>query len=135
MVTIEDSEIYGNQASTGGAIYLTTSASAIIKRSVIRDNTATGDGGAIYTSGCSFTVENSIFADNQAAKGGVIRTNSSPTISIVNSTFADNTATTAGGAIWICTSHLDSVILTTIRNSVFWGNTAGDGSGDGNNFY
>ena len=58
-----------------------------------------------------------------------------PIISIINSTFADNTATTAGGVLWICTSHQDSVILTTIRNSIFWGNTAGDGSGDGNNFY
>jgi hypothetical protein len=118
-LTIENSTIYENQAGTGGVLYLATSASADISRSTIRDNTSTGEGGVVYTNGCDVTIENSIFADNEGSNGGVISSFNGPTITMVNSTFADNTATNRGGVIHICQpgNH-------TVRNSIFWGNTA-----------
>ena len=75
-------------------------------------------GGAVYVRKGSPTFTNCLFYNNTGQEAGAIA-NDDGRPTLINCTIADNTATigTAGGL------H-DSGGVTTVKNSVFWGNTA-----------
>jgi parallel beta-helix repeat protein len=115
----------------GGGI-LCTESSPHITNCVITNNTAplsSGFPGGFYTPGggisCNYsstTISNCIISGNQATgSGGGIRSyKGSPTIN--NCTISDNSALNGdGGGI-----HCIGAIMT-VRNSILWGNTAGQG--------
>jgi len=123
--SITNSAIHSHNVSgTGAAINMANGNEVVISKSVLRDNVTTGSGGAIYINTGSLTITNSVIAGNQAGlNGGAICTNSGPAVSIVNSTVTGNTAN-LGGVFYICAAG-----STTIRNSIFWNNTAAGGNG------
>jgi hypothetical protein len=157
--SITDSIIRNNpktgSATQGGGIYfLSSSGPSTITNTIIKDNPAVSGGGITFNSGtanfykCTITgnisttggavyaygtttanFENCVIAGNQAGKAGVVYVNnSSANMSFVNTTFADNQATSSTGGVFdVC-----AVGSLTVRNSIFWNNTA---SGLGDNCY
>jgi hypothetical protein len=86
------------------------------------ETTAPWAGGAVFVHSGSPTFMNCLFNRNKAMEGGAIQVyNGNPTI--VNSTFVNNRAGNGyGGAI------SDEWLKSTIRNCIFWGNTARKGA-------
>jgi uncharacterized repeat protein (TIGR01451 family) len=109
-----------NTADGGGGMQSTGSGS-VVSNSVFTGNIA-NVGGGLYNSAADTHVSNTIFSGNSAQVGGAMYnvTASSPIISGV--TFSANTATEAAGTIF---DYAFSTI--TVRNSIFWGNTAPSG--------
>jgi len=124
-----DSSISGNSCfGAGGAMYVQGSTVSFDK-CFMQDNSTTGAGGVMWLNSSTVDVTNAVMSGNQANTGAVININTGVTFRSVNTTFADNTATSLGGVFYLCGSTAAS---TVVRNSVFWGNVAGDGAGDGN---
>ncbi|MEP4651790.1 MAG: choice-of-anchor Q domain-containing protein, partial [Ilumatobacter sp.] len=121
-VRIDDTTVRGNQALSGGALFLDDSF-LTSDRSTYNANTATALGGVAYlpdsgagaaTSGATFT--NVTANANSAADGGVVRSESRGSTTIRHSTFTDNTASGRGGAI-------DANGPLAIEHSIVYGNT------------
>ncbi|HKY61868.1 MAG TPA: choice-of-anchor Q domain-containing protein [bacterium] len=131
-VSFSNIQAMGNQAETGGAIYVSNGAGGIafeLLDSVISENVAsTGDGGGIRGSGGGFfKIVNSTFSGNQApANGGGAFINNGSGLQILGSAFNGNSAGNGGGLY-----HQGSGgTLKEITNSTFSGNEAGvDGGG------
>ena len=134
--------IDGNEAQDGGGLYIWGD-TAVVLNNVISNNDASGIGnsstslliggnlitgnsasGIRINSGSAIIIGNMI-VENTAGLGGGIYENSINTIHIDNNTIAYNTATSSGGWGGGLISWRDSLV---IRNSVFWGNTAVNGS-------
>lgn len=113
-LTIEDSTISGNTASTvGGGIY--NSGSLTITNSTVSGNSADTtpsgwDGGGIYTDGPTQIV-NSTITGNTAATGGGLSADNSSTLTIVNSVIAGNVATGAGMPANCDIASIGSIIM------------------------
>lgn len=118
--TITNCTITGNIATCGGGIACTSNSSPTIATCKITDNTAIVQGGGI---GCYFysspIVTNCLITKNTAtydSGGGIFSNSSSP--SIKNCTLSGNLADYAGGGIYCFNS------ISTISNSILWGNSA-----------
>ena len=98
-LTLTNSTVSGNSASTGGGIYQVGSVTLQILRSTIANNTATVSGGGLLLSGgADLTLTNSTVSGNSAQTGGGIYQAGSATLHILSSTIANNSATsTASG--------------------------------------
>ncbi len=117
----------GNQAANGGAIYAKGSfQSLFVTNCIFRDNLAFGSGGAVLGFGpTEFAMVNCLFADNWSRRnGGGLYLLQGGFSTVTNCTFAGNHADERGGGYFGASdfSRLD------IANSIFWGNSAGEGS-------
>jgi hypothetical protein len=79
----------------------------------------------MVTPGATVNFTNAVIAGNQATYGGGVYASGGTSPSFINVTFADNQATGAngGGAFYFNSTS------ATIRNSIFWNNTAPSGNG------
>lgn len=132
-LTITDSYIHGNTASTaGGGLFVPATAgvpgsgNVTISGSVISNNDSgvAGGGGCLENSE-SVTIEDSTFSGNVSGNGGgaLYILSSADPVNITGSTFDGNSAFYQGGAI------LSSAANLTISNSTFTGNTGMGGGG------
>ncbi len=146
-VTITQSTIVNNSASTGGGVanetitgegFVIVPATLSIDNSVISNNEAAGGGGAIYNNG-QVTVTRSTIGNNNANVGGGIQNDSFPgavgpvigNLTINAATVSGNTATNTGGGI-----RNDGVLVvrdSTLANNKTVGNVGGGISNGGNN--
>lgn len=143
-LTILNSNFVGNNATDanagfGGAIYQSGPGTMKITATTFSGNTAGKNGGAVYTNGKTNTVEDSLFNGNSAngtgdpdndgqfdtdAGGGAIF-NNSETLNISKTTFSGNLSPNgSGGALFLKG-------VSTIVESVFNGNVAGDANSNG----
>ncbi len=146
-LSVQTLTFQGNTASGGGGMFIDTVNGMTLTGLTFNGNTADNNGGGIRLSGSSLLIENSAILDNSAQFGGGISNyESSP--SLVDVTFSGNSATGVGGGMFNWRSSnpsqpsLTNVTLignsagsgggvatedgslTTIQNSVLWGNTA-----------
>ena len=152
-VSLRDSSLLGNQATSGGAVYLDFSEQGFTSFSAFgttfTSNLALGGveqdglGGAIYNSGNSFFVSDVVFANNQAiggggggsGKGGAIYNDQY--MEIRDTTFRFNSASVGnsqGGAIWSLSSFETPISFSYLTLS---NNSAGEGGAlymDGSTF-
>ncbi|MCA2656015.1 right-handed parallel beta-helix repeat-containing protein, partial [Microcystis sp. M061S2] len=120
-LTLTNSTISGNTATSGGGIYNNSWGTLTLTNSTISGNTATRySGGGIDNSG-TLTLTDSTISGNTAIYGGGID-NSGGTLTLTNSTISGNTATGSGGGIH--SSSLRSGGTLTLTNSTISGNTA-----------
>ncbi len=141
-VTLSD-----NWAYNGGAMYSVSGSPAVMNTTFI-SNSARFTGGGLSDGNSNLTLTNSSFTGNSATWGGGMSISySSPTLT--NITFSGNSASEKGGAMAL--EHSVSLTLTnvtfrgnsaftsgggmynrysspTVRNAIFWGNTATDGA-------
>ncbi|MDR1893439.1 MAG: hypothetical protein LBQ61_01945 [Spirochaetales bacterium] len=128
MPTLTNVTISGNTATTGngGGMYSYT-ASPILTNVTLSGNTAGGYGGGIATRGSVSqpslpVLTNVIISGNTAAGGGGMYNDDSYSAPVLtNVTIAGNAANNSGGGILNNSSP-------QIRNSIIWGNTAGNPS-------
>lgn len=96
-LTIENSTLVQNTASTGGAIHLSAGAELNVIDSTLSSNSATEYGGAVYVSdGGEVTVRDSILTGNVAERGGGLTIDGTATLD--NAIVHANTASSGGGA-------------------------------------
>lgn len=98
---LQDMDFYGNEANTGGAVYVDKKAQSVsIVDTVMRSNKAKL-GGAIYSSG-TFYAAGSIFEENQTtAEGGAVYGSADSNTKLKQCAFTKNTGKTGGGAIFV----------------------------------
>lgn len=109
----------------GGAVL---AADVLVDRCTFLGNLADG-GGAIGLVEDVF-VRDSLFVGNSASGGGgaLVDTGSLSSLArVVGCTFVGNSAL-QGGAISFGTASISLTVITTVANSIFWGNTANLGS-------
>jgi CSLREA domain-containing protein len=93
-LTVLESQLFGNSAYDGGAIYNSYQGTLTVRDSVFSDNVASHWGGAIY-SDVSFLAERASFMNNSAsATGGALFLNFGVTMR--NSTLSGNSASDSG---------------------------------------
>jgi subtilisin family serine protease len=130
-----DCILIGNHSRTsGGAVGVGGNAGLMNCR--IADNSAgRGGGGVFYWGdvgqvGATLSISNSVLSGNKSAdQGGAYigpggPSSLSSTVRFTNCAVVNNSAVSTGGAIVAD----DSLSLTTIENSILWGNTAADGA-------
>ncbi len=145
--TIANCYIWGNNAVTGGGIYLSTTSNAMITRCTFEVNGAEISGGAIYVNdfvstiitNCTFTenfvtdvlgngggifnyqsdsiITNCVFSGQTILHHGGAICNNGSNPTITNCTFSENQAS-AGGAILNANTS-----SPTITNCILWGDT------------
>ena len=122
-LTADGTTFSGNTATStyGGGIY--TSSTVNLTKSVVSGNRTNQRGGGLYVAGGTTTLTNCNVtgntADGQAySTGGGIH-DQAGIVLIYNSTFAGNYATASGGGFYATSTN------DVVRNSIFWGNTAG----------
>ncbi|MFN8381038.1 MAG: sortase [Anaerolineales bacterium] len=123
-LTINNSSISDNKATTGGGIRNNNTGTLTVTDSTLSGNKAVA-GGGIYNIG-TMTVANSTFFDNKTtdpAFGGAGFYQAGVT-TVTNSTFFNNTASGRGGAVF-----LDGPGSATIKNSTLSNNSAGVAGG------
>ncbi len=109
--------IADNRASGGGGLQIRDSSNVHITQSVIYGNEANFGGGVYVLGGSQPYFENVLFAINKGLGGAVYVNRSQPVL--VNCTIASNKdeGNNAGGIF-------NANAVTTIQNSILWGNTA-----------
>jgi hypothetical protein len=149
IATLTNVTFDSNWATLGGGMYSEDSSGPAIMNVTFRSNSATSSGGGMYNSGTSPTLMNATFSGNSADSGGGMGNQSNSRPVLTNVTFISNTATTQGGAMYDYSSSpaLTNVTFSgnaavyfgggmanrnnsspTIRNTIFWGNTAPSGA-------
>jgi predicted outer membrane repeat protein len=114
----------GAPPGNGGAVNITSTATADFEKMVFEANEAPG-GGAIYCMACSLLLRKDRFTGNHAISGpgGAISATANSTIDIRDTTFDGNTTSGGGGAVYAIGSDV------TVLTSRFEGNSAGNGGG------
>lgn len=111
-----------NYALTHGGGISCSGRNPIIMNNVIIRNNAGGNGCGIHCWNSNPVIANNLIVDNHAgAGGGGIGCFMTSGPVIINNTIARNLADHGGGGIW-------GVDLAIIKNSIFWGNVAPEGS-------
>ncbi len=88
-------------------------------------NTATGEGGAIFHATTRLVLDNCLFAVNVATSDGGAIFSDLASVQVTNCSLGGNTSGSRGGAIY------DYVgVETSVGNSILWGNTDSNGSGE-----
>lgn len=125
-LTVLNSSIYSNTASSGGGIWNWWDATLTVINSEIYSNTAGSYGGGILSgphANTHLTLINSTLAYNTAQNGGGLCNGSpgysSAVLRMTNNTVVSNTATGSGGGFY----NRDSINVT-LDNNILWGNTA-----------
>ncbi|HUM71280.1 MAG TPA: right-handed parallel beta-helix repeat-containing protein, partial [Chloroflexota bacterium] len=127
-LTVDNSWIYDNAANSGGAIFVSNGAEAIIQNSEIYNNSAPG-GGAIYVSFGGARADilyNNIHNNNAttgAASGGALFLTSGST-AFVEGNYIHHNASGQGGGIFV-----DGGSTVTAQNNMVYANTASNEGG------
>ena len=150
--TLSNLVIRGNNAKFGGGMFTYSGANPTLTDVTFVGNSATTMGGGLHNTISNPILENVTFSTNSAAScGGMINYSGGPVLT--NVTFSNNEATAIGGGM--CSLDGSNPILTNvtfsgnaaatygggmanvstaafsntpqIRNTIFWGNTAGNG--------
>ena len=121
---VVNSTFVGNSASVGGAISVPSGSAIAVESSAFSNNSA-AVGAAMYgeaSTPASFSITRSAFGSNTATQyGGAI---AAASLTAQLCTFTGNSATSYAGAV-----YLNGPTLSTITNSVFYGNTSGTEGG------
>ncbi len=124
-ITINGGSFKNNLATSAGALYLTSSATAQINGTIFDSNTAfleanpsSANGGAIYSEG-NLNIAGGSYINNTAWDGGALYLKSTSTSIIEDATFKKNTASGYGGAIY---NEGD----LTLTDSIFGGSLSTD---------
>ncbi|MBX3015408.1 MAG: hypothetical protein KF832_28065 [Caldilineaceae bacterium] len=118
-VTVSNSTLSGNSASTGGG-GIGNLGTMTVDNSTLSDNSAGNSGAALFNQG-TLTVNNSTFSGNSADQGGGALFNMS-TATVSNSTLSGNSADQGGGALF-------NMGTLTVSNSTLSGNSATNNGG------
>ena len=132
-MTLTNVHVTGNQAGSGGGVYVFT-ADAVFTNSTFSNNSSTsvtGGGGGILFQGIggrTLRVINSTISGNRSADaGGGIQNLSNfgnnSRLEITNSTIANNAAVSAGGIQTLTQATGGSTATTTLRNTIVAGNS------------
>ncbi len=119
---VQASEIWDNVqlAGSGGGLRVGSGVTATVVGTLFRANHASSGGAVQIDSGGALTLRSSILRDNVADNdGGGVRLVTGGAFTAVNCTVYGNTAAGFGGGL--CTFGDPA----TLRNCIFWGNTAG----------
>jgi hypothetical protein len=123
--TVTNTTISNNEASgRGGGMYITSGGSGskvTFDKCTITGNQATSGGGMYVQNASTPFVKNTIFAENQAVGGGGAVYVHSGKPEFVNDTFVDNKVTAGYGGVFRACVIGEQF---EVRNSIFWGNTA-----------
>ena len=122
-VTLTDSTISGNTATTGAGGGLSANGTLVLTNSTISDNTGQGAGGGVWANGTA-ALTNSTISGNTATTGAGGGLWANGTLVLTNSTISANTGQGDGGGV----SANGTAALT---NSTISGNTATTGAGGG----
>lgn len=102
-VSLDNLTFRDNHAHTGGAMSVSSSGTLgrgiEIYNSTFTENTARNSGGAIDASG-SLKVHNGTFTENSSNSGGAIAVSGEDPVMVYGSTFTGNVAETLGGAVY-----------------------------------
>ncbi len=102
-IVFDNLKFTNNNARSGGAVSVSSSGTfgngVEIFNSEFTGNTAIENGGAIDVNG-AFTIDNGTFKANSANSGGAIVISGEDPVFIKNSTFIENSAKTLGGAVY-----------------------------------
>ena len=157
-VTVEDCTFQANSADYGAGLYIeSTSLRPEIRRCAFVANVAIQDGGGLYNGSFGgLILEDCIFAGNTAYNGGGLVNHNQATVTLVNNLLTGNIALNNGGGIddqdylygvtlRNCTLSENTCLcgegggirlvpnvledVDTLVNSIFWGNSDIDGSG------
>ncbi|MCP5095364.1 MAG: hypothetical protein GY943_07425, partial [Chloroflexi bacterium] len=112
------SDLYGNSATDGGAIYLGGGVVSI-DTPTIHHNTAV-NGGGIYGGGGAITVTNAILDNNSSTGNGgaIYNNNTDPDVYFLHMTVYSNTTTGTGGGIY------NAAGAPIVRSNIFESNQA-----------
>ena len=98
VVTGNDSKSVSSSSSRG--VVYNSGGTATITDCIFSGNAATS-GGAVYSSSTSVTtITGCTFENNVGSEGGAVKAAGSSTLNLINCTFTGNTATTDGGAVY-----------------------------------
>ena len=106
-VSIDNSIFLQNQATQGGAMYLTQGSRSVVilRRTIYKENSAKQAGGAIFMDERTQMYDNhSLFVHNRATNGGALYVISSE-VDLNDSVLSHNQARESGGAIYILQSQ------------------------------
>ena len=132
---VYNNRFFGNVADSGGALYVSASATNSLTQNVftanfLTNNRASSTGGAFYYKGkdvISAVVENNTFAENQSDQsGGAMFIENTSGMLIRENIIVSNNALGDGGAIYL--KDISSATITMWSNSVS-GNQAGNNGG------
>lgn len=115
-------DFIGNEASSGGAVVISTAGSPVFNKCTFQGNKSTTFGGALhmFSASASATFEECTFTNNTATtNGGVINNGLATTINISKSTFSNNTSSSNGGAIYFTAGTIN------VSETTFSGNKSG----------
>ncbi|HQU84993.1 MAG TPA: choice-of-anchor Q domain-containing protein [Pyrinomonadaceae bacterium] len=117
---IEKCVFENNEASGGGAIYVTAFSVFTIKDSTFRNNQAIDNGGAIFADNYDQTITSSTFSGNQSANGSAVFLSGvgfATTSEITNSTFSGNTSTSGSTIVHAFNSGVANFKHITVANN------------------
>ena len=124
VVNIVDSRFSGNSATFGGAIHNSDS-ELNISSSWLYSNTAGSHGGGIYNSSGQVSIANSQVNGNTAqSDGGAIHNSRIGRVTITNSTLSSNLALNNGGGLYV-----DRSTTTLFHTTVYQNDAGNDGGG------
>lgn len=126
-LTVSDSFFFDNvsQGDKGGA-GIHSCGALTVTDSIFRGNVGqnNGDGGGIQTPAGTALIMNSLFVSNTAGYGAAIDNDGADTLTLINSQLIDNLGIRDGGAI-----DIDSGAVQTYSGDTFANNRSPDGSG------
>jgi CSLREA domain-containing protein len=127
-VTVTNSTLSGN-SGFGGGIFNSSGGTVTVTNSTLSGNSANGLGGGIFSEfGGAVTVTNSTLSGNAALGGGGGGIFNSGTVNVTNSTFSGNSA--FGNNTYFGGGGINNTGTLNITNSTLSGNSA-NGTGDG----
>lgn len=119
-----------NTSPLSGAVHLEVTQAAIVNCRFLSNENGR-DGGGLYNRFADATVTNCLFANNIARNGGGAY-DSESNVAYANCTFADNSALSGGG---IMVQNSTGTQSTTAANSILWGNSDQQNSGEESQVY
>jgi parallel beta-helix repeat protein len=124
--TVTAGNANGNVTSQkkGGGMYNLNSNGLTVTNCTFSDNAASVDGGGMYNASSDPCLRNCIFSGNSAGSGGGMNNDLSSDTTLVDCIFIDNSANNGGGMY-------NASSAPCLRNCIFNGNLADDGSGGG----
>ena len=98
---LKDIDFYGNQANTGGAVYIDKKAQSVTIIGTEMKSNKAALGGAIYSSGTLYVADTTFEENQTTAEGGVIYSSADSNTKLKQCEFTKNTGKTGGGAIFV----------------------------------